>query len=177
MRGGTRRGMVPQALRHAGMRTLIGIKRHAVLTASLNTLAEEHGSTMKHELVDQRCTRVLAREYFLLGALQAEVQALYLEFEPGRWYRFRVAARDDGWTGGWLVEPPSARSAGDDAEARHPLVDVAAHFGRTPSRIEAVTSRRVGELAELSIEFHDGSHLVAHYRPPPGSSSLVWVTH
>lgn len=129
------------------------------------------------ELVGLPCTRVLAREHFLLGALQTEVEALHLGLADGRWYRFTVDAARGGWRGEWLAGPPARGAAADDAESRHPLADVAAHFGREPSRIERVSTRRIGELAELVIEFHDGSRLVAHHRPPPGASSLVWVTH
>ena len=132
---------------------------------------------MTHELVDSHCTRILAREYFLLGACQAEVEALQLGLSDGRWYRFAVDAVSGGWRGEWLTGAPSQGGAEDDAESRHPLVDVAATFGRKPSRIDGVSTRRIGGLAELVIEFHDGSRLVAHHRPPPGASSLVWVTH
>lgn len=131
---------------------------------------------MAHELVDGHCTRILARKYFLLGACQTEVDALYLGLADGRWYRFAVDARS-GWRGEWLTGSPPQGAAEDDAESRHPLVDVAAHFGRQAARIDAVSTRRIRELAELIIEFQDGSRLVAHHRPPPGASSLVWVTH
>ena len=132
---------------------------------------------MAHELVDSHCTRILAREYFLLGACQTEVEALHLCLADGRWYRFVVDGRSGGWRGEWLAEAPPPGAGEDDAESRHPLVDVAATFGRKPSRIDGVSTRRIGGLAELVIEFHDGSRLVAHHRPPPGASSLVWVTH
>ena len=45
---------------------------------------------MAHELLDEHCTRVLAREHFLLGACQTEVEALHLGLADGRWYRKQI---------------------------------------------------------------------------------------
>jgi hypothetical protein len=168
--------MLAQAARPEGPEGMIRLNGETRIVATvLDTNRKRSG--MQHELADTLCTQVLAREHFLLGALQTEVEALHLGLADGRWYRFTVDPARGGWDGEWLAGSPARGAAADDAESRHPLADVAAHFGREPSRIERVSTRRIGELAELVIEFHDSSRLVAHHRPPPGASSLVWVTH
>ena len=131
---------------------------------------------MSHELAGEHFVRILARESWLLGARQAEVLALYVELASGHWYRFRIDATRGEWAGDWLASAPASGAAGDDAESRHPLVDVAAHHGIVPARIDRVTIRQLGKLAELAIEFGNAARLVAHYRPPPGASSLTCTT-
>ncbi len=128
---------------------------------------------MPHELIGEHFVRILAREAWLLGARQTEVQALEFELASGRWYQFRIEGPRGGWVGEWLDAAPPAGAVGDDADSRHPLVDVATHFGIKPGRIDGVTTRQLGELAELALEFGDATRLVAHYRPPPGTSSLT----
>jgi hypothetical protein len=136
-----------------------------------------HGAArVTHEIVGEHVARLMARESWLLGARQAEVQSLYLEFASGRWFRFGIDTQRGEWTGGWLSAAPPGGAPDDDAESRHPLVDVAAHYGIAAATIASVVTRHVGELAELVIEFEDATQLVAHYRPPPGASSLTYVT-
>ncbi|MGD9602938.1 MAG: hypothetical protein AB7O21_04145 [Gammaproteobacteria bacterium] len=131
---------------------------------------------MLDELTGERVVRVMAREFWLLGARQTEVQSLYLELESGRWCRFGIDTTRCEWRGDWRSTAPPGSAPDDDAESRHPLVDVAAHYRIGPATIASVTTRRFGDLAELTIEFDDTSRLVAHYRPPPGASSLAYVT-
>jgi hypothetical protein len=123
----------------------------------------------------QHCTRLLAREAWLMGVRLSEVAALYCELGDGRWFAFHFSETAQDWVGRWLARSPLAGNVDDDADDRHPLVDLAVHYGIRPARIADIHSRLLGALAELVIGFEDGSALVAHHRPAPGANSLTYV--
>jgi hypothetical protein len=122
----------------------------------------------------RRCRALVAREFWLSGALVSHLCAVFLTDDAGDSWQIYLDDEDHTWKVEQTDSAPHPGTVEGDAEFRYPAVDMLSDYAVEGLPIQGFVDRATCLVAEAEMEFAGGTSLLFRYEYATGKKSCVF---
>jgi hypothetical protein len=120
-------------------------------------------------LTGEVCESLVKQEFWLEGAKSADVNVLFLKVKNGNWHRFFFDCGPLFWR---EVEAPDVWNTTPSDLYHYPQIEIGSGLGVAGQPIESVKLLESTGLAEVRLQFANGTLLVLRHFYPQDTMSL-----